>query len=59
MEATSLAFPIPNVPCILDTDSSKVAAGAVLSQKIDGIERPIAFSLQLYQKRNVVVYHQT
>jgi len=43
MEATSLAYPIPNVPCILDTDASEVAVGAVLSQKLDGVERPIAF----------------
>ena len=45
MQATSLAFPIPNVPCILDTDACEVAVGAVLSQKIDGIEQPIALSL--------------
>jgi len=38
-----LAFPQPGVPCILDTDASDVAVGAVLSQNIDGIERPIAF----------------
>jgi len=43
MQATSLAFPIPNIPCILDTDATEVVVGAVLSQKIDGIERPIAF----------------
>ena len=43
VEATSLAFPYPNRPCILDTDASDVAVGAVLSQKIDGVERPIAF----------------
>jgi len=30
-------------PCVLDTDASDVAVGAVLSQRIDGIERPIAF----------------
>ena len=42
-EATSLAFPYPNRPCILDTDASDVAIGAVLSQNIDGVERPIAF----------------
>jgi len=29
--------------CILNTDASDVAVGAVLSQRIDGIERPIAF----------------
>jgi len=43
MQATSLAFPIRNVPCILDTDASEVAVGIVLSQKIDGIKRPITF----------------
>jgi len=41
--APILAFPQPNVPCILDTDTSDVAVGAVLSQMVDGIERPIAF----------------
>jgi len=43
VEATSLAFPYPNVPCTLDTDASDVATGAVLAQIIDGVERPIAF----------------
>jgi len=43
VEATSLAFPVFQEPCILDTDASDVAVGAVLSQRLDGIERPIAF----------------
>jgi len=43
VEATSLAFPVPQEPCILDTDASDVAVGGVLSRRIDGIERPIAF----------------
>jgi len=43
MDVTSLAFPLPYLPCILDTDASEVAIGAVLRQKIDGKERPIAF----------------
>jgi len=44
VEATFLAFPVPHEHCILDTDASDVAVGAVLSQRIDGIERrPIAF----------------
>jgi len=29
VEATSLAFPVPQEPCILDTDASDVAGGAV------------------------------
>jgi len=55
METTSLAFAILNVPCILDTDASKVAVGPVLSQKIDGIERPIAFSWRVMSeiRRNI------
>jgi len=43
MDATSLAFPVPYLPCILDTDASEVAIGAVLSQKVNGEECPIAF----------------
>ena len=43
VEATSLAFPVPQEPCVLDTDASDVAVGAVLSQRVDGVERPIAF----------------
>ena len=38
-----MAFPVPGLPCILDTDTSAVAVGVVLSQVVDGVERPIAF----------------
>lgn len=51
-----MAFPHPGIPCIVDSDASDVAVGAVLSQEIDGrgigavlsqvidgVERPIAF----------------
>ena len=43
VDAGTLAYPYPDVPCIVDTDASDVATGAVLSQVIDGVERPIAF----------------
>ena len=43
LETPVLAFPYANRPCILDTDASDVAVGAVLSQIVDGQERPIAF----------------
>ena len=43
LESTTLAFPVPGLPCILETDASDVAIGAVLSQVVDGVERPIAF----------------
>jgi len=33
VEATSLAFPLPQEPCILDTDASDVALGAVFFTK--------------------------
>ena len=43
LEVPTLAFPYPDRPCILDTDSSDVAYGSVLSQIVEGQERPIAF----------------
>jgi len=43
IDTSTLSFPYPNIPCILDTDASDVAIGAVLSQVIAGEERPIAF----------------
>jgi len=43
LDAGTLAYPHPDIPCILDTDAFDVAVGAVLSQVIDGVERPIAF----------------
>jgi len=39
----TLAFPVPGLPCVLDTDASDVAIGVVLSKVVDGVERPIAF----------------
>jgi len=43
LEVPTLAFPCSDRPCILDTYSSDVAYGSVLSQLVDGQERPIAF----------------
>jgi len=42
-EVDTLAYPHPDLPCILDTDASDVAVGAVLSQVVGGVEKPIAF----------------
>jgi len=42
-EVETLAYPHPDLPCILDTDASDVAVGAALSQVVGGVERPIAF----------------
>ncbi|CAC5404804.1 unnamed protein product [Mytilus coruscus] len=38
-----LAYPLPNLPSILDTDASDKAVGAVFSQIQDGLERVIAY----------------
>jgi len=43
LSASTLSFPHPDLPCIVDSDASDVQAGGVLSQVIDGEERPIAF----------------
>jgi len=57
MEGTSLAYPIPNIPCILDTDASEVAVGAVLSQKLDGVKHPIAFFSRIMQDTEKVLHN--
>ena len=43
LEVPALAFPCPDRPCILDTDSSDVVYGSVSCQLVEGQERPIAF----------------
>jgi len=43
LSTETLAYPYPDLPCILDTDASNVAVGAVLSQVVNGVERPTAF----------------
>ncbi len=45
-----LAYPNENDTFILDTDASNFAAGAVLSQVQDGVERPIAFGSKIFSK---------
>ena len=42
--APILAYPDPSKPYILDTDASHTHVGAVLSQIINGKERPIAYA---------------
>jgi putative transposase len=49
-----LAYPRYDYPFILSTDACITGIGAVLSQEIDGLERPIAFysrSLRNYEKK--------
>ena len=43
LDVDTLAYPTPGIPCILDTDASNVAVGAVLSQMVNGVEKPIAY----------------
>ena len=59
LDATTLAFPVPGLPCILDTDGSDVAVGAVLSQVVDGVERPIAFYSRIMNSAERLLSHQT
>lgn len=46
-----LAYPDYSLPFIITTDASKYACGAVLSQEIDGLDRPIAFASKPFSKR--------
>jgi len=57
INATSLAFPYPDWPCIVDTDASDVGLGAAISQSIDGIERPIAFFSRVMNQAQIIVLH--
>ena len=50
VSAPILASPDFNEPFILDTDASNDAIGAVLSQVIDGKERPIAYASKALSK---------
>ena len=45
-----LAMPDFKQPFILDTDASNFAIGSVLSQRIDGKERPIAYASRTLTK---------
>lgn len=43
VDATSLAFPAPNVPLVLTVDASNTATGATLFQYTDGSNEPLGF----------------
>ena len=53
LQAPILAFPNFRHPFVIDTDASETALGAVLSQIIDGEERPIAFESRVSSKTEV------
>jgi hypothetical protein len=50
VSAPILGYPDPELEYILDTDASLVAAGAVLSQVQDGVERPVAYFSRTFNK---------
>ena len=53
LQAPILAFPSFCHPFVIDTGASETALGAVLSQIIDGEERPIAFESRVLSKTEV------
>ena len=53
LQAPILAFPNFRQPFVIDTDASETALGAVLSQIIDGEERPIAFESRVLIKTEI------
>ena len=52
-QAPILAFPNFRHPFVIDTGASETALGSVLSEIIDGEERPIAFELRVLSKTEV------
>ncbi|WP_331035211.1 reverse transcriptase domain-containing protein [Lactovum miscens] len=48
-----LAYPDFTKPFVITTDASKFACGAVLSQDVDGIERPIAFASRAFTQGEI------
>ena len=53
LQAPILAFPNFRSPFVTGTDASETALGAVMSQVIDGEERPIAFESRVLSKTEV------
>ena len=53
LQAPILAFPNFRHSFVIDTDESETALGAVLSQIVDGEERPIAFESRVLSKTEV------
>lgn len=50
IEAPMLEYPRPGVTFTIDTDASNIGIGAVLSQEVDGEERPISFYSRVLSK---------
>ena len=53
LQAPILSFPNFSYPFVINTDSSETALGAVLSQVVEGEERPLAFESRVLTKTEV------
>ena len=53
LQASILSFPSFSYPFVIDTESTETALGAVLSQVIEGEERPVAFESRVLTKTEV------
>ena len=53
LQAPILSFPNFSYPFVIDMDASETALGAVLSQVIEGEERPVAFESRVLTKTEV------
>ena len=54
LQASFLTLPNFRHHLVIETDASETALGAVLSQIIDGEERPVAFKLRVLSKTEVI-----
>ena len=52
--APVMQFPRFDCPFIIDTDASKVSLGAVISNVVDGVERPIVYSSRVLTKTEMM-----
>ncbi|KAL7856991.1 hypothetical protein SRHO_G00158900 [Serrasalmus rhombeus] len=54
VNAPILTFPDPGQTFILDTDASDVAIGAILSQKVDGFEKVVAYASRALSRQEKI-----
>ena len=58
LQAPILSFLNFSYPFVIDTDASEIPLGAILSQAIEGEERPMAFDSRVLTKTEMKLCHK-